>query len=218
MACVDGRKRTKPTGLDSVWVTREHAPGWPQRGNQRHAPLCHLAIEPARLRSDRIHAMSWSSARHHLPSSPAPQRIAPLPRSARNEYHGSTAYERERANIAHYGSTESERNDSHPGRTELDVLRENLRFIRDESERDASWEARVAQAYEAKLFKEYAVVSVRASTPEILCLTPCSPDRSQALQVWSNRTSLAHSTGSGRLHRRGLVCFVAMQMAFTTSR
>ncbi|KAG0316353.1 hypothetical protein BG000_004883, partial [Podila horticola] len=47
-------------------------------------------------------------------------------------------------------------------KTELEILRENHRFLRSEEEdKDLSWEKRIAKKYYDKLFKEYALVELK---------------------------------------------------------
>ncbi|KAJ9125255.1 hypothetical protein QFC22_000210 [Naganishia vaughanmartiniae] len=74
---------------------------------------------------------------------------------------GMTAYEREKRAMAPYrqDGSASETTLQMKGKTEFDVLKENLRFIReDEDPKDVTYEERLARAYESKLFKEYALL------------------------------------------------------------
>ncbi|KAJ9108796.1 hypothetical protein QFC21_000116 [Naganishia friedmannii] len=77
---------------------------------------------------------------------------------------GMTAYEREKRAMAPYrqDGLSSESTLQIKGKTEFDVLKDNLRFIReDEDPKDVSYEERVARAYESKLFKEYALIDLK---------------------------------------------------------
>ncbi|KAJ9127846.1 hypothetical protein QFC24_000130 [Naganishia onofrii] len=76
----------------------------------------------------------------------------------------STAYKREERAMAPYrrDGAASETALQMNGKTEFDVLKENLRFIReDEDPKDVTYEERIARAYESKLFKEYALIDLK---------------------------------------------------------
>eukprot|EP00698_Gefionella_okellyi_P002267 TRINITY_DN12076_c0_g1_i1.p1 TRINITY_DN12076_c0_g1~~TRINITY_DN12076_c0_g1_i1.p1 ORF type:complete len:298 (-),score=55.91 TRINITY_DN12076_c0_g1_i1:99-992(-) len=76
---------------------------------------------------------------------------------------GMTAHERHQHYIANfvkwYGNGVPPARST--GRTDYDVLRDSFRFVRDESDNDAStWEKRLAKSYYDKLFKEYCLADM----------------------------------------------------------
>ncbi|RUS15858.1 folate-sensitive fragile site protein Fra10Ac1-domain-containing protein [Endogone sp. FLAS-F59071] len=87
----------------------------------------------------------------------------------RNELNGSDAYTRHKKLINDYilfygrDPSKSSSEIADTVKTELDVLKENHKFIRDpdEDESSATWEQRVAKKYYNKLFKEYAICELK---------------------------------------------------------
>ncbi|KAK7871028.1 hypothetical protein R5R35_014092 [Gryllus longicercus] len=55
------------------------------------------------------------------------------------------------------GATTQLKRDTSRDRRDIDVIRENHRFLWDENEGSLSWEAKLARKYYDKLFKEYAI-------------------------------------------------------------
>ena len=63
-------------------------------------------------------------------------------------------------------------------KTDVDILRENWKFIRDETDNDDStWEKRMAKRYYDKLFKEYCISDLKhyrhGQVRVILCHSMC---------------------------------------------
>ncbi|KAH8556122.1 FRA10AC1-like protein [Umbelopsis sp. PMI_123] len=83
----------------------------------------------------------------------------------RNELNGLDAYARHkrfvRDYIQFYGKSKSTA--ARTGKTEIEILEENHRFVRDvdETDSDISWEQRIAKRYYDKLFKEYAICELK---------------------------------------------------------
>ncbi|KAM3589359.1 hypothetical protein VKS41_000226 [Umbelopsis sp. WA50703] len=83
----------------------------------------------------------------------------------RNELNGMDAYSRHkrfvRDYIRFYGNSQPKT--ARVGKTELDILQENHRFVReaDENDTEISWEQRIAKRYYEKLFKEYAICDLK---------------------------------------------------------
>ncbi|XP_046371547.1 protein FRA10AC1 homolog [Haliotis rufescens] len=75
------------------------------------------------------------------------------------------AYARHRKYINDYllyygGSQKDFKRDTSRDRTDLDVIRENHRFLWDEEDEDDSWEKNLAKKYYDKLFKEYCIADL----------------------------------------------------------
>ncbi|OQV24450.1 Protein FRA10AC1-like protein [Hypsibius exemplaris] len=82
---------------------------------------------------------------------------------------GLDAYARHKLLINEYlltvpGSTKILQRDTSRDRTDLDVIRENQKFLWDEDDDTTAytWEQRLARKYYDKLFKEYCIVDLRA--------------------------------------------------------
>lgn len=60
-------------------------------------------------------------------------------------------------NLNTKGSTSLLRRDTSQDRTDLDVIRENHKFLWEEDEVVDSWEKQLAKKYYDKLFKEYCI-------------------------------------------------------------
>ncbi|KAJ9595419.1 hypothetical protein L9F63_013403, partial [Diploptera punctata] len=59
--------------------------------------------------------------------------------------------------LCRQGATSLLQRDTSRDRRDIDVIRDNLRFLWDEEDTPDSWEARLAKKYYDKLFKEYAI-------------------------------------------------------------
>ncbi|XP_068216408.1 protein FRA10AC1 homolog isoform X2 [Palaemon carinicauda] len=73
-----------------------------------------------------------------------------------------TAYERHKLLINHYvlyfpGSTSLLQRDKSKDKNDIDVIRENHRFLWEEGETPDTWECQLAKKYFDKLFKEYCI-------------------------------------------------------------
>ncbi|KAG2188685.1 hypothetical protein INT44_003824 [Umbelopsis vinacea] len=83
----------------------------------------------------------------------------------RNELNGLDAYARHRRFVRDYIQFygKSQASSSRTGKTEIEILEENHRFVRDvdEADSDISWEQRIAKRYYDKLFKEYAICELK---------------------------------------------------------
>ncbi|KAG2235255.1 hypothetical protein INT48_004722 [Thamnidium elegans] len=81
-----------------------------------------------------------------------------------NNLRGTDAYTRHKKlikdYIQHYGlKPQSEIPSTY--KTERDILNENHKFVRENNERNSTWEQRVAKKYYDKLFKEYAICELK---------------------------------------------------------
>jgi protein FRA10AC1 len=107
--------------------------------------------------------MSWKTA-GKLVSGPPTASGSGSSVKYRQNTGGLNAFQREQQFAAHYSRKDREIDDGEfgkDGKTDWDVLKENHRFIRDDEDvGDVSWEERLARAYESKLFKEFALVSI----------------------------------------------------------
>ncbi|KAJ3091613.1 hypothetical protein HK102_014099 [Quaeritorhiza haematococci] len=95
--------------------------------------------------------------------------VAPVISSVfKKTFDGLDAYQRHQKLVndylLHYGGDQKRTDDDErrkaAWKTELDVLKEHHRFVRDEEDNEISWEARVAKKYYDKLFKEYALCNL----------------------------------------------------------
>ncbi|KAL1921950.1 uncharacterized protein VTP21DRAFT_10592 [Calcarisporiella thermophila] len=84
----------------------------------------------------------------------------------RNDLGGLDAYSRHKKYVTEYlnfyGTRSKSRSRLAEGKTDVDVLIENHKFLRDpEEDANLTWEQRVAQKYYNKLFKEYAIIELK---------------------------------------------------------
>ncbi|XP_066977728.1 protein FRA10AC1 homolog isoform X2 [Macrobrachium rosenbergii] len=83
-------------------------------------------------------------------------------RRLRYQMSNLTAYERHKLLINHYvlyypGSTALLQRDTSKDKCDIDVIRENHRFLWDEKDTPDTWECQLAKKYFDKLFKEYCI-------------------------------------------------------------
>ncbi|KAF8896132.1 folate-sensitive fragile site protein Fra10Ac1, partial [Infundibulicybe gibba] len=58
-----------------------------------------------------------------------------------------------------YGS--SSKRPAPPGKSEFEILKESHKFLRDENEKDLSWDQQLASKYYATLYREFAVCDLK---------------------------------------------------------
>jgi len=68
------------------------------------------------------------------------------------------------------GATELLRRDTSGDRTDLDIIRENHRFLWSDEDDTATWGKRIAKKYYAKLFKEYALADLSRYKENMIAL------------------------------------------------
>ncbi|CAL8301487.1 unnamed protein product [Lota lota] len=122
-----------------------------------------------RKREDEILQKPWQKARHSkvahrsLHSSEVDREEA---RNRRAHLISLNAFERHKKYVSDYilyygGKVEDLKRSTEKDKTDLDVVRENHRFLwRDEDEEEMTWEKELAKKYYDKLFKEYCIADL----------------------------------------------------------
>ncbi|KAJ8406816.1 hypothetical protein AAFF_G00297320 [Aldrovandia affinis] len=144
-------------GYDSDFSDDESPGGAPRRGEKRKREDDLLLEKPfqkgkhSKVAHNDVAAQEWDreearNRRHHLIS--------------------MNAFDRHKKFVGDYimyygGKIEDFRRSTTEDKTDLDVVRENHRFLwRDEDEDDMTWEKELAKKYYDKLFKEYCVADL----------------------------------------------------------
>lgn len=71
------------------------------------------------------------------------------------------------------GSTTHLKRDTSKDRVDLDVIRENHKFLWDDDTPDDTWEKRLAKKYHDKLFKEYCIADLSRYKENKVSPTTC---------------------------------------------